>query len=171
MRFANLSHCIASIQFNSIQFNSIQFNSIQFNSIQFNIQCVSLAPTDPTLRLFQGADVYAPDYRSNRTVAALLRFVGEFQVIERIKRVGTPRPVELFEQEHPGCLLVGHLLVRPVPGNFHVEARSRAHNFAAAAANLSHVVNNLTFGRPGFWDARRVMSPDFDGVKVAPMDG
>jgi hypothetical protein len=79
--------------------------------------------------------------------------------------------VELFEQEHPGCLLVGHLLVRPVPGNFHVEARSRAHNFAAAAANLSHVVNNLTFGRPGFWDARRVMSPDFDGVKVAPMDG
>ena len=42
--------------------------------------------------------------------------------------------------------LSGHLLVNRVPGNFHIEARSNAHNLNAAMTNLSHVVNHLSFG-------------------------
>jgi len=35
-----------------------------------------------------------------------------------------------------------------VPGNFHVEMRSKNHNINPPMANLSHVVNSLTFGPP-----------------------
>lgn len=35
-----------------------------------------------------------------------------------------------------------------VPGNFHIEARSKHHNLNPAMANLSHVVNELSFGTP-----------------------
>ncbi|RYH19214.1 hypothetical protein EON65_26310 [archaeon] len=33
-----------------------------------------------------------------------------------------------------------------VPGNFHIEMRSKHHNINPTAANLSHVVHSLTFG-------------------------
>ena len=33
-----------------------------------------------------------------------------------------------------------------VPGNFHIEARSKHHNMNPAMANLSHVVNHFSFG-------------------------
>jgi hypothetical protein len=40
------------------------------------------------------------------------------------------------------------LLILPcrVPGNFHIEARSKHHNINPVMANLSHVVNHLSFG-------------------------
>lgn len=33
-----------------------------------------------------------------------------------------------------------------VPGNFHIEARSIHHNLNPVVSNMSHVVNQLTFG-------------------------
>ena len=42
----------------------------------------------------------------------------------------------------------GYLLVNRVPGNFHLEARSKHHNLNAAMTNLSHIVNHLSFGQP-----------------------
>ena len=35
-----------------------------------------------------------------------------------------------------------------MPGNFHIEARSKHHNLNPAMANVSHVVNHLSFGIP-----------------------
>ncbi len=35
-----------------------------------------------------------------------------------------------------------------MPGNFHIEARSKHHNLNPAMANLSHIVNELSFGAP-----------------------
>lgn len=35
-----------------------------------------------------------------------------------------------------------------MPGNFHIEMRSKHHNINPPMANLSHVVNSLTFGPP-----------------------
>ena len=40
----------------------------------------------------------------------------------------------------------GFLLVNRVPGNFHIEARSKHHNLNPPMANVSHVVNHLSFG-------------------------
>ncbi len=42
----------------------------------------------------------------------------------------------------------GFVLVNRVPGNFHIEARSAHHEINAALANVSHVVNHLSFGAP-----------------------
>jgi hypothetical protein len=39
-------------------------------------------------------------------------------------------------------------LVNRVPGNFHIEMRSKYHSVHPPVANLSHVVNSLTFGPP-----------------------
>jgi hypothetical protein len=36
--------------------------------------------------------------------------------------------------------------IHRVPGNFHLEARSKHHNLNPKMANLSHVVNHLSFG-------------------------
>ena len=33
-----------------------------------------------------------------------------------------------------------------MPGNFHIEMRSKHHNINPTAANLSHVVHSLSFG-------------------------
>lgn len=42
-----------------------------------------------------------------------------------------------------------------VPGNFHIEARSKYHNLNPTLTNVSHVVHDLTFGPP--------MTPDYRG--------
>jgi hypothetical protein len=33
-----------------------------------------------------------------------------------------------------------------VPGHFHIEARSKHHNLNPTVANVSHIVNDLSFG-------------------------
>lgn len=49
--------------------------------------------------------------------------------------------------DHPGCMLSGTLNVNSVPGSFHIEARSKYHNINPTASNISHIVNNLSFGK------------------------
>lgn len=39
-------------------------------------------------------------------------------------------------------------MVNRVPGNFHIEAKSKNHNLNAAMTNLTHIVNHLSFGEP-----------------------
>ena len=55
-------------------------------------------------------------------------------------------------------MLSGYLLVNRVPGNFHLEARSKVHNINAAMTNLSHVVNHLSFGPILTRDAERKLA-------------
>lgn len=107
----------------------------------------------PMLRLFRNSEVQPPDYRSDRTVEALIAFLHER--IGEDKHVDAMMPHEKAAHEerkaysrtdHPGCLLAGILLVNRVPGNFHIEARSKHHNINPTVANLSHVVNELSFG-------------------------
>merc|ERR1712154_668995 len=59
------------------------------------------------------------------------------------------RKRQLYQQhrpEHPSCQVSGFLMVNRVPGNFHIEAKSKNHNLNAAMTNLTHVVNHLSFG-------------------------
>merc|ERR1719329_1458558 len=44
-------------------------------------------------------------------------------------------------------MMSGFLLVNRVPGNFHIESRSKNHNLNPVMANLSHIVNHLSFGQ------------------------
>lgn len=61
-----------------------------------------------------------------------------------------------------------------VPGNFHIEMRSKHHNINPTAANLSHVVNHLSFGPVLTSSASRKLSqlPDefFQMKNLNPLD-
>ena len=53
---------------------------------------------------------------------------------------------EEMKEVKGGCQLAGFLLVNRVPGNFHIEARSKSHNINPTITNVSHIVHDLTFG-------------------------
>lgn len=71
-------------------------------------------------------------------------------------------------------MVVGFLMVNRVPGNFHIEARSKNHNLNAAATNLSHVVNHLSFGNElSAGQVERIdrSNVDLGSLKFSPLDG
>lgn len=107
----------------------------------------------PTLRVFKEGQVQPPDYRSDRTVDALMEFTKsklslDHQIAQLDPEAQAAQHERMKEQhtDHPGCQMSGFLLVNRVPGNFHIEARSKHHNLNPAMANVSHVVNHLSFG-------------------------
>jgi len=110
----------------------------------------------PCIRWYQNGEPVSPDYKQDRTVAALKGFSKrKIELLERYKdweknsktKTGVERAAPSTSRpENPGCQVSGHLLVNRVPGNFHVEARSKNHNLNAAMTNLTHRVNHLSFG-------------------------
>jgi len=78
------------------------------------------------------------------------------------------------ESEHPGCQLVGHLLLDRAPGNFHVLARSKHHDLVTEMTNVSHMVNELYVGDPTamHWiQKRRSNVPTEVEPKITPLNG
>jgi len=73
------------------------------------------------------------------------------------------------EEEHPGCQLSGYLMVDRVPGNFHIQARSKSHDLVPSKTNVSHEVHELSFGEPYI---RRVLKndPDRKALSTLPID-
>ena len=104
----------------------------------------------PTLRFFKDKQQYGPDYKNDRTTTALMDFVQQKIQLEQKMKDWHPKRRErvMATKEHPGCMVSGYVLVNRVPGNFHLEARSKTHNLNAAMTNLSHIVNHLSFGTP-----------------------
>ena len=140
-----------------------------------NLCSVQRIQAFPTLRLFKDGAVFAPDYKQDRTVGALREFLKAKIELEEKMKDWHPRRRERIEaqnKDHPGCMLSGHLLVNRVPGNFHIEARSKSHNLNAAMTNLSHSVNHLSFGQPLRGEQKRKMKrfPEFS-EQISPMDG
>ena len=128
----------------------------------------------PTLRLYRDAEVVPPDYREDRTVEALKAHVEKTLDLhahlddpEKSKKMSAVEKGEKNKelQEHKakgemkeikgGCQLAGFLLVNRVPGNFHIEARSKSHNINPTLTNVSHIVHDLTFGPPMTRDYRK----------------
>jgi hypothetical protein len=141
----------------------------------------------PTLRWFQNGEAITPDYKMDRTVDALVGFAKrKLEMDERYKKwqetAGNDEDAEkkrkLFQQsrpEHPGCQVSGHLMVNRVPGNFHIEAKSKNHNLNAAMTNLTHIVNHLSFGDPIDEKSRKskriLKQVPEEHRQFAPMDG
>lgn len=96
----------------------------------------------PTLRWYHEGEPIQPDYKMDRTLQALQAFARrKLEMDEKFKdwekKTGTDDDDErekkrlLFQQhrpEYPGCQVSGHLMVNRVPGNFHIEAKSKSHN-------------------------------------------
>ena len=112
----------------------------------------------PTLKFFKEKTLQSPDYRTDRTIDAFMTFCNEKLAADHYISNLDPKEREEHEvmrrlaneknEEHPGCLVTGSLLVNRVPGNFHIEARSKHHNLNPVMSNMSHVVNHLSFGLP-----------------------
>lgn len=111
----------------------------------------------PTLRWYEAKEPMLPDYKSDRTVAAFVGYAKrKLELNERFKdwdKKGEKK-AEQYRQmytmpENPGCQVSGTLWVNRVPGNFHIEAKSKNHNLNAAMTNLTHRVNHLSFGEMG----------------------
>jgi thiol-disulfide isomerase/thioredoxin len=77
----------------------------------------------PTFMMFKGQHPFEFEYNGHRNVDAFMAYIHQY-VAE-----ADANKVDLKEHWHEGCLLSGVLEVNRVPGNFHVTAKSDAHNF------------------------------------------
>jgi len=121
----------------------------------------------PTLRWYHNQEAVSPDYKMDRTVGALVGFAQrKLEMDERFKnwqsdKTATKDTIDARARamqgrpEHPGCQVSGHLMVNRVPGNFHIEAKSKSHNLNAAMTNLTHKVNHLSFGESMLTPSRK----------------
>lgn len=129
----------------------------------------------PTLRLFKDGQIFQPDYKQDRTVAALKQYAQNKLELESRMKDWHPKRVERVQaqnKDHPGCMISGTLDVNRVPGNFHIEARSKSHNLNAAMTNLSHVVNHLSFGSPLLVNQKKKLKKFQEYFSnSAPLDG
>lgn len=135
----------------------------------------------PMLRMFKNKEPES-DYRSDRTVDALVQYVSDhIAADEQLQKLSEEaRQLQIAEtrednKEHPGCMMAGYLLVNRVPGNFHIEMRSIIHNLNPVMANLSHIVNHLSFGnsQPVLSESQLSKIPTgfFDMSKTHAIDG
>lgn len=116
----------------------------------------------PTFIMFKGVNPLEDDYHQSRSVQAFTDYV--------VKVADTPKEDHpLKYQWHEGCLLRGHLLVNRVPGNFHIIAKSDAHNFNVKSTNTSHIVHHLSFGRE-LPDSVYDRLPEDVRINISPLD-
>lgn len=99
----------------------------------------------PTLRWYQEGKAVMPDYTGDRTIGSFLEFVK--------KKIDNYEDDEYDDEEeeeehHPGCLVAGHLLVNRVPSHIHMEAMSVNHELNSMMTNLTHRINDFSFGTP-----------------------
>jgi thiol-disulfide isomerase/thioredoxin len=128
----------------------------------------------PTMRLFVDGKA-AGDYEGHRTVMELVHWVAHMEAEHRepgqlrmhhVLEHASERTVRNEEERqwndalmsyrapspfsnttrHPGCQLVGHVMVDTAPGKFLIQAQSFGKHFAAHMTNVSHIVHHFSFG-------------------------
>lgn len=116
----------------------------------------------PTFIMFKGVNPLEEDYGGERSIDALSKYV---------EKVSDTPPDEhnLKYQWQEGCLLGGRLLVNRVPGNFHISAKSDAHNFDQKSTNTSHLIHHLSFGGEMQHDLYMSVPEDIR-VNISPLD-
>ena len=135
----------------------------------------------PSLRMFVEGQPKSPDYRDDRTVEKFNEYIRtKVSHDEQLKKMDPQtreqhlEAIEATRDDHPGCLISGFLLVNRVPGNFHIEARSKNHNLNPAMANTSHLVHHLSFGDSLSRNAQRrveeIPNQFFNSINTHPID-
>jgi len=98
----------------------------------------------------------------------------ESEWAEKVKRHKQRLHHSWVESEHPGCQMVGHLLLERAPGHFAIMARSPHHDIEPRSANVSHLVHDLSIGEPAalrMIQTGSVKVPDNVKQKLTPMNG
>ena len=128
----------------------------------------------PTTRLFVDGKTVG-DYDGHRTVMELVHWLRYMEAEQRepgqlkmhnIVKHASERTIRSEEERiwndslmsyrapspffnttrHPGCQLVGRVMVDKAPGQFLIQARSFGKDFAAHMTNVSHIVHHFSFG-------------------------
>jgi thiol-disulfide isomerase/thioredoxin len=129
----------------------------------------------PTMRLFVDGKAVG-DYDGHRTVMELVHWLRHLEANHRepgqlkmqhimrhasertirseeervwndaLMRYRAPSPYFFNTTRHPGCQLVGHVMVDTAPGKFLIQAQSFGKTFAAHMTNVSHIVHHFSFG-------------------------
>jgi len=151
----------------------------------------------PTLRLFVDGKKYGADYRDDRTIEAMTNYLA---IIEKtvVDKEGISASAEMYarirldkptnhtwrkdrtvqrhwvDDQHPGCQISGYMFLNRAPGNFHIMARSGAHDINARWTNVSHEVHSMSFGEP--WMTKNILEdatyvPYGINDKLTPMNG
>mmetsp|Transcript_8601 Transcript_8601/g.32345 ORF Transcript_8601/g.32345 Transcript_8601/m.32345 type:complete len:463 (-) Transcript_8601:683-2071(-) len=107
----------------------------------------------PTVRFFSaksGAEHGVGDFHKDRTVDAFKSWVESLaEDLKHDNVLDRPENIKVKTgSKFPGCIVTGSIRVKRVPGNFHIEPRSKHHNFDPRNTNLSHIVNSLEVGTP-----------------------
>lgn len=95
-------------------------------------------------------------------------------VDERAQRQRERQRRQWKDEEHPGCQLAGHLWLDRVPGNFHIQARSKHHDLVPHMTNVSHEIHSLSIGEPlvaKLIDTGGAFLPDDVQKNLSPMNG
>jgi thiol-disulfide isomerase/thioredoxin len=143
----------------------------------------------PTVRWYHLGQPISPEYKMDRTVQALMGFAKRKLEMDEKYKEWESKAVDASQDEkdekrklfqahrpdHPTCQISGFLMVNRVPGNFHIEAKSKNHNLNSAMTNLTHIVNHLSFGEPVDGQSRRTKRilkqvPE-EHRQFSPMDG
>ncbi|XP_027348686.1 protein disulfide-isomerase 5-4-like isoform X2 [Abrus precatorius] len=117
----------------------------------------------PSIRIFRkGSDVRSDhghheheSYYGDRDTESLVKFMENLVASlptesQKLALEDKSNAAENTKRPAPsagGCRVEGYVRVKKVPGNLIISARSDAHSFDASQMNMSHVINNLSFGR------------------------
>ncbi|KAF0696306.1 Aste57867_12939 [Aphanomyces stellatus] len=127
----------------------------------------------PTIMFYKDGDVSPVEmYHGDRTLEAFLDkfktlFDGEQDFSEQRKKQlheedkkDAASKGELIQKAPgaEGCQLYGHLMVKRVPGNFHVHLQNPS--YSMGVVNASHVVGELWFGEPVTWEQMNRLPKD-----------
>ena len=132
----------------------------------------------PTILTYQqGKTDLRKMYRGDRSTAAFLDYVEHLDyVAERIKSGNWDEAKDLKEVkkdpkgESEGCQVTGVLILKRVPGSLVFTAHSEWHNFDRDMIDVSHSVNELSFGDLAL-RSRRIMpyTNSLDGTVMDAM--
>ena len=112
----------------------------------------------PTIYLFMNGDKKPKEaYHGERTTAALLSRA--HRVLKGSQHSADKKKSELIAMDeakegrelmagHEGCNVAGRLMVKRVPGNFHMNLHSPRYSHDNELVNASHTVHRLNFGDP-----------------------
>ena len=142
----------------------------------------------PTLRVFYQGEKFGADYKGDRTVEMLRNHLfnayaekgielsaparaAQKEVIKGSLTTGK-KVMKWVDEEHPGCEVSGHIWLNKVPGRLQIEAKSSYHEINPLNANVSHIINHISFGEVMHQRTMRKLAKVPEGYKqVTPLDG
>jgi len=155
----------AALKFDKIEFvhKKIRAKFASLNCEKYGKICMKYkVRAYPSLLIFNKDNPIYPIYKGERTEDALVEYLKNAVV-----NAETHNPNTFHDQ---ACRIAGSINVPRVPGNFHVEARSKTQDVSPTMANLSHIVHHLQFGESLDPALERIL-PRKHQFLMHPLDG